>query len=149
MTATGFPTPTFTESGALPGGVTLTSAGVLSGTPAAGTGGTYPIVVTATNSVSPNATQNFTLTVNQAPAITSATSTTFTTGTAGSFTITATGFPTPKFTESGALPGGVTLTSAGVLSGTPAAGTGGTYPITVTATNSVSSATQSFTLTVS
>jgi len=149
VTASGFPTPTFTESGALPMNVTLTSAGVLSGTPAAGTGGTYPIVVTATNSVS-SPTQNFTLTVDQAPAITtSPTSTTFTVGTPGSFTMTATGFPTPTFTESGALPGGVALTSAGVLSGTPAAGTGGTYPITVTATNSVSSATQSFTLTVS
>ncbi len=149
VTASGFPTPTFTESGALPKNVTLTSAGVLSGTPAAGTGGTYPIVVTATNSVSSH-TQNFTLTVDQAPAITtSPTSTTFTVGTPGSFTMTATGFPTPTFTESGALPKNVTLTSAGVLSGTPAAGTGGTYSITVTATNSVSSATQAFTLTVS
>ncbi len=149
VTASGFPTPTFTESGALPMNVTLTSAGVLSGTPAAGTGGTYPIVVTATNSVS-SPTQNFTLTVDQAPAITtSPTSTTFTVGTPGSFTMTATGFPTPTFTESGALPGGVTLSSAGVLSGTPAEGMAGTYPITVTATNSVSSATQAFTLTVS
>ena len=34
------------------------------------------------------------------------------------------------------------------LAGTPAAGTAGTYPLTITATNSVSSATQSFTLTV-
>ncbi len=34
------------------------------------------------------ATQSFTLTVNQAPAITSANSTTFTVGTAGSFTVT-------------------------------------------------------------
>ncbi|HWG75152.1 MAG TPA: putative Ig domain-containing protein [Acidimicrobiales bacterium] len=83
-----------------------------------------------------------------APAITSANTTTFTVGTAGSFTVTATGSPTPTLTESGALPGGVTFTG-GVLSGTPAAGSAGSYPLTFTATNGVGSpATQSFTLTV-
>ena len=55
----------------------------LSGTPAAGTGGTYPLTITASNGVGTPATQSFTLTVNQAPAITSANSTTFTVGTAG------------------------------------------------------------------
>ena len=48
--------------GALPGGVTLSSAGVLSGTPASGTVGSYPVTVTATNGISPAATQAFTLT---------------------------------------------------------------------------------------
>src|SRR5438445_6887940 len=150
VTATGVPAPTFSETGALPSGVTLTSAGVLSGTPAANTGGTYPITITASNSVLPNATQNFTLTVNQAPAITSANNTTFTVGTAGAFTVTASGFPTTMtFSETGSLPSGVTLTSAGVLGGTPAAATAGTYPITFTASNGVlPNATQSFTLTV-
>ena len=60
----------------------------LAGTPAAGTGGTYPLIITAANGVGPNATQNFTLTVNAAPAITSAASTTFTEGQVGSFTVT-------------------------------------------------------------
>ena len=41
--------------------------GVLSGTPAAGTHGNYPLTITASNGVSPNATQNFTLTVNPPP----------------------------------------------------------------------------------
>ena len=148
VTATGFPAPTFTTSG-LPSGVTLSSAGLLSGTPAAGTGNTYNITITAANGATPNGTQSFTLTVNQAPAITSAASTTFTVGTAGSFTVTSTGFPARTFTETGALPSGVTLSSAGVLSGTPDPATGGTYPITITATNGVGTdATQSFTLTV-
>jgi len=89
------------------------------------------------------------LTVDSAPAITSAASTTFTLGTAGSFTVTATGVPAPTFTESGALASGVTLSSAGTLAGTPAAGTGGSYPITITASNGVSpAASQSFTLTI-
>ncbi len=148
--ASGYPTTfTFSENGALPSGVTLSPAGVLSGTPAAGTGGPYPITITADNGISPPGTQSFTLTVNQAPAITSANNTTFTVGTLGSFNVTATGYPAPTFTETGALPSGVTLTSAGLLSGTPAVGTGGVYPITITAKNGTTpNATQNFTLTV-
>jgi hypothetical protein len=149
VTASGSPAPTFSETGALPSGVTLSSAGALSGTPAAGSGGSYPISITASNGVGSNSVQSFTLTVNQAPSITSATSTTFTVGTAGSFSVTASSFPAPTFSETGALPSGVTLSSAGVLSGTPAAGSGGTYGISITASNGVgSNATQSFTLTV-
>jgi len=151
VTATGFPTPTFGESGALPSGVTFnTGTGLLSGTPGAGTGGTYSITFTASNGVAPNAVQSFTLTVHQSAVITSASSTTFTVGSAGTFTVTATGVPAASLSESGTLPSGVTFnTSTGALSGTPAAGTGGTYNITFTATNGVGSpATQSFTLTV-
>jgi hypothetical protein len=88
-----------------------------------------------------------------APAITSANSTTFTVGTARSFTVTTTGSPTPALSESGTLPSGVTFTNNGngtaTLGGTPAAGTGGTYSLTITASNGVSpNATQSFTLVV-
>ncbi|MGO9752880.1 MAG: beta strand repeat-containing protein, partial [Solirubrobacteraceae bacterium] len=161
VTTTGLPTPTpITESGALPGGVTFVDNGsgtaTLAGTPAAATGGSYPITITAANGISPNATQSFTLTVDQAPAITSANATTFTTGTAGSFAVTTTGSSTsgPTITESGTLPSGVTFTDNGsgtaTLAGTPAAGTAGSYPITITAANGISpNATQSFTLTVS
>jgi len=95
VTASGTPAPTFSETGALPSGVTF-SGGVLSGTPAAGTGGTYSLTITASNGTLPNATQSFALTVHQAPAVTSANSTTFISGTAGSFTATASGYPTPQ-----------------------------------------------------
>ena len=105
--------------------------------------------------MSPNATQSFTLTVHQAPAITSANSTTFTVGAAGTLTVTTTGFPTnATLSDGGAtLPSGVTFVDNGngtaTLAGTPGAGTGGTYPFTITANNGVSpNATQSFTLTV-
>jgi RHS repeat-associated protein len=151
VTASGIPGPILSESGSLPSGVTFnTGTGVLSGTPASGTGGSYSITFTASNGVNPNATQNFTLTVDQAPTITSTNTTTFTVGTAGTFTVAATGNPTPTLSESGALPSGVTFTAAtGVLAGTPAAGTNGTYPITFTASDGVgSNATQNFTLTV-
>jgi hypothetical protein len=151
VTATGFPAPTFSETGTLPSGVTFNATtGVLSGTPVAGTGASYSLTITAQNGVSPNATQTFTLIVDQAPAITSASSTTFLVGTAGTFTVTATGFPASTFSETGNLPSGVTLNATtGVLSGTPAAGTGGSYPLTLTAENGISpNATQTFTLTV-
>ena len=149
-TASGYPASmTFGKTGALPNGVTLSTAGVLSGTPAAGTGGTYPITITASNGVSPAGTQNFTLVVDQPPSITSANTTTFTVGTAGTFTVTANGYPASTYSKTGTLPNGIALSAAGVLSGTPAAGTGGSYPITITATNGVGSATmQSFTLLV-
>jgi len=87
-----------------------------------------------------------------APTITSAATTTFRAGEAGSFQVTATGYPTPTFTEVGVLPTGVTLSSSGLLSGTPATGTAGTYGIVVTASNTFGgvdpSTTQAFTLTV-
>jgi hypothetical protein len=150
VTATGSPTPTLSESGAFPAGVTFNPAtGILSGTPAAGTGGTYALTIKATNGMGTAASQSFTLTVDQAPAITSPNNATFVVGTTGRFTVTATGFPKPTWSDSGTLPSGVTFnTSTGVLSGTPAAGKGGTYSLTFTATNTVSKVSQSFTLTV-
>jgi hypothetical protein len=155
VTASGSPAPGFSETGALPSGVAFnTSTGVLSGTPASGSNGSYPLTITASNGVAPNATQGFTLTVNpagtQAPSITSASSTTFTVGTAGTFTVMASGSPAPGFSETGALPSGVTFnTSTGVLSGTAASGSNGSYPLTITASNGVNpNAQQSFTLTV-
>lgn len=149
VTGTGNPAPTFSvTSGSLPSGVTLASDGTLAGTPAAGTGGTHVVTITATNGVHPDATQSFTLTVDEAPAITSAGAVAFKTGVAGTFTATATGFPAPTFSEAGALPSGVTFVN-GVLSGTPGATTGGIYPITITATNGIGTdATQGFNLTV-
>src|SRR5207248_6579164 len=85
-----------------------------------------------------NTTGTLPVTVNQAPAITSANSTVFKVGTAGAFTVTASGFPASTFSETGALPSGVTFNgNTGVLSGTPAANTSGTYPITFTASNGI------------
>jgi hypothetical protein len=155
VTTPGLPQPARGESGTLPSGVSFhdngNGTGTLSGAPTAGTGGTYGITFTASNGVSPNAMQTFTLTVDQAPAITSANNATFTAGTASSFTVTTTGFPAPSITESGALPAGVTFhdngNGTGTLSGTTFAVN--TYPITFTAHNSTSpDATQNFTLTV-
>ncbi len=79
--------PPSPKSGSLPTGVTFTDNGdgtaTLAGTPSAGTRGSYAITLKASNGVSPNATQSFTLTVDAAPAITSADATTFTVGILG------------------------------------------------------------------
>jgi len=148
VTTTGVPAPTVTQTGTLPTGVTFDSAtSTLSGTPAAGTGGTYPITFTASNGVGSNAVQSFTLTINQAPAITSVNTTTVTAGTAGNFNVIATGFPSPAINlTSGTLPGGVNF-GIGTLAGTATAF--GTFPLTFTASNGVgSNAVQSFSLVV-
>ena len=83
VTSTGTPTAQLFCAGALPSGVTcvpgiLNGRATLSGTPAAGTGGTYALTITAVNLVNPSATQHFTLTVDEAPKITSAAAATFT-----------------------------------------------------------------------
>src|SRR5262249_12726864 len=151
--------PSLAETGALPNGVTFTDNGngtaTLGGTPAAGTAGSYVITITANNGVGRPANQSFTLNVNttQAPPITSVSSTTITVATPGTFTVTATGVPTPSLTETGPLPNGVTFKDNGngtaTLGGTPAAGTAGSYPITIKAHNGVGTdASQAFTLTV-
>jgi hypothetical protein len=82
--------------------------------------------------------------------ITSANNAVFTEGSTGTFTVTAPGTPTPTLTLTGSLPSGVTFTaSTGVLSGTPAALSSGTYPLTIIASNGVFlDATQHFTLAV-
>lgn len=84
------------------------------------------------------------------PAITSANNTTFTEGQAGTFTVTATGWPAPVLSLTGTLPSGVTFNpSTGILSGTPDAGTRGSYSLTITASNIMKpNATQTFILTV-
>ena len=158
---TGNPAATITESGTLPSGVTFTDPpggmGSLAGTPATGTQGSYPITITASNGISPDASQSFTLTVNPAtaaPVITSAGSTTFAVGTAGTFSVSTTGAPTAAIstTSSPALPSGITFMDNGdgtaTLSGTPAAGSQGTYTLTIDAANTAGTATQSFVLTV-
>ena len=124
-------------------GVTFSPSGLLSGSPAPGTGGVYQFNIVAS---SPNGSYNqqFTLVVDQAPAITSANHDTVPLNRHFSFQVTATGFPAPSFTETGALPRGVTLSPSGVLSGSPTIT--GIYVIIITAASGAGSTTQSFTL---
>ena len=83
-----------------------------------------------------------------APRFTSTDGTTARIGQHFSFRVTATGSPTPTFSEAGALPAGVAFGSHGLLSGTPKKGSASIYKFTITATNSGGSATHGFTLRV-
>ena len=155
VVATGNPTPTLSLAGTVPAWLSIGSTtGILTGTPPnLGTGPyTFNFTVDASNGISPDFMQSFTLTVDQAPAITSVANTTFVTETNGAFTVITTGNPTSSLSESGSLPDDVTFADNGngtaTLSGTPAFGTGGSYQITITASNTVSSIQQTFTLTV-
>lgn len=96
------------------------------------------------------------ITNTRAPAITSASSVTFTPLQANSFTVLANGMPTPTTSVSGcspSLPASVSFTpdssGGGVFTGTPGASDAGSYTCTITANNGVTpTATQTFTLTV-
>ncbi|HEX3719975.1 MAG TPA: hypothetical protein VH595_18660 [Verrucomicrobiae bacterium] len=88
------------------------------------------------------------LTVTNYPVINTA-SATFATGLSNSFTITQTGLTSPVFSPTGKLPTAVTINPQGVLSGTPPLGTGGVYPLGITArTGTLPSVTIDFTLTI-
>ena len=155
ITTTGEQTAAITEAGALPAGVSLTDNGdgtaTLAGTPGAGTGGSYPITITATNPTG-TTTQAYTLTDVQAPAVTSAPASTFYTGVSGTYTVTTTGYPVATITETGALPAGISFTDNGngtaTIAGTTTAAAG-SFPVSVSASNSTGSvATLALALTV-
>jgi hypothetical protein len=59
------PTPTFSVTGSLPSGISLSSTGHLAGT--SSTPGSYPFSVTASNGIAPAATQALTLVVDASP----------------------------------------------------------------------------------
>jgi hypothetical protein len=120
LSATGYPAPTITETGALPGGVTFDN-GVLSGTPAVTTeSSTYDLTITASNGITPAATDNFVLTVIAPLAITTSSPLpSATPGSAYSEPLTATGgLGAYAWKKTGTLPKGLSLSSTGVLSGT-------------------------------
>jgi hypothetical protein len=99
---------------------------------------------------SAQAMQSFTLTVDRAPEIMKIHARKVRIGSALIVPITTVGYPPPVLTESGRLPKGLSFTDFGngtaALTGTPAPGTSGSYPITVTATNRSGMVCRSFTL---
>jgi hypothetical protein len=98
------------------------------------------------------ARQAFTLTVDRVPALRHVGTVHAPTGAAMDQPIKATGYPVPALTESGTLPAGLTFTDhgngTGDIAGTPAAGSSGHYPVTITTASSMGSASESFTIVV-
>ena len=143
-------TPPYTwavSAGALPAGITLNSTtGQISGEPKAA--GTAHFTIQVTDANGATASAPFTLMIASNPAITTPTLPPPALGSSYSVQLAATG--TGPFTWSlsaGSLPGGLTLTSGGLISGTPVAP--GTFTFTVLVTNSSNStASVPFSLTV-
>jgi hypothetical protein len=138
-------TLTFSSTaGTLPTGLTLTTDGVLSGSPTVA--GTYVLTLTATDAVGNSAIQSYVMIINPGVAITTTTLASGAVGNTFGQSISATGGTGAlTFTATGTLPSGLTLSESGLLSGTPV--TAGSYAFTVTATDAVgASASQSYTL---
>lgn len=125
-------------AGTLPSGVNLSTGGVLSGAPTAA--GVFSFTITATDSSTGagpySGSQGYSWTIGSATvSVGPATIADGQIGAAYSQTFTATDGVGPyTYTVMGALPAGLNLTSAGVLSGTPTQA--GTFGITITATDS-------------
>lgn len=154
VTASALPAATLSETGQLPSGVTLSSAGILSGSPAVGDVGTYPITITASNGLTPDYSQSFTLTVVELPAITGPSSVTFTVGSTDTIPLQVTGNPpvTAVSLAAGSPSWLSVIPSAGggwTLTGTPPAGSGGVYnPVVLTATSSAGTTSANISVTV-
>lgn len=142
FTASGGVAPyTFSHTGSLPTGLTLSSSGVLSGTPSAS--GTFNFTIAAADSSAPTAmtgSRAYTLVVaaSTAPAltITPASLTNATRGVSYTATLVPGGGTAPYafVKSSGTLPAGLALSSAGVITGTPTES--GAFNFTVTLTDS-------------
>lgn len=143
------------SSGTLPAGLSLSTAGVLSGTPTAPGAGTSSLTFKLTDSgksTALTATQQLSLTINAAPPIVFST-----TSLAAGFynitysaTVTATGGvgALTYSISAGSLPAGLTMSTGGVISGAPTVP--GTLQFTVEASDAFGdSATQNLSITVS
>lgn len=144
------------QGGTLPVGLTLSSAGVVSGTPTERGG--YGFTVRSTDATAPTAQftdKGYSGTVNPAPLSITPASATAIQSVPFSQTLAISGGVAPHscLLESGTFPAGISISSACVISGTTAAAPGG-YPVTIRVTDSSTGVgshfeLESFTLTVS
>ena len=137
------------SAGTLPAGLSLSTGGVISGMPT--TAGSSSFTVKVTDSTGATATQSLSITFNNpAISITTTTLANGTVGTAYSQTLSATGGTAPYAWTiiAGTLPAGLSLSTNGVISGTPTAACSATS-LTCRVTDSLSNtATQSLSITI-
>ena len=131
--ATGNPAPTSFAviAGALPAGLTINATtGAITGTPTED--GSFPFTLTVANGTSPNATADYTLVIDPSD-ITSGPPPSGTVGSAFNFEMTTVPDSDPaRFSvTAGSLPPGLTVSTSGVISGTPTMA--GSFPVTIRA----------------
>jgi len=134
----GAPPFTWSETGALPPGLALSSGGQLTGTPVSA--GTYAFTVRVADSSTPALTGTLpvSLKIDAVMVSPGQMPPAGVHGTPYDFTFNATGgnLPLSWTITAGALPPGLTLSSGGTLSGTPAAARSTPFAFTVTVTDS-------------
>ncbi len=124
-------------SGSLPAGLTLSAAGVISGTPTTSNGAGASFTVRTTDANGCQGSKAITLKICPVVTVNPTSLTASLVNSAYSQTLTASGGATAyTFTvSSGTLPTGLTLSTAGLLSGTPSSTTSRTFTITATDAN--------------
>jgi hypothetical protein len=143
VSATGYPTPTFTLTDS-PAGMAIDAAtGVITWSPTST--GEFDVSVTAQNAIG-STTQDFTITVASLPEITSTAVTQAIVNESYVYDLSATGYPAPTFTLTDS-PAGMNIDAAtGVITWTPT--NTGEFDVSVTAQNVAGSSVQAFTITV-
>ena len=120
-------------AGALPAGLALSSGGAISGTPSAAVSSNFTVKAVSAGS---SATKNLSITINPTPAVTTASLPNGTSGISYQQSLAASGgtLPYSWAVTAGALPGSLSLSAAGSITGTPSAA--GTSSFTVQVTDS-------------
>jgi hypothetical protein len=141
VTASGGTTPYTYNATNLPSGLSISSTGIITGTPAQSAIGTSSATVKVTDSTLPSSqSASSSMSITIGPAALAVTTSSLPSGAAGtpypSATLQASG-GVPPYTwslGSGGLPSGISLSAAGTLAGTTAAA--GSYPLTFVVTDS-------------
>lgn len=125
------------SSGSLPAGLTMSAGGVISGTPTAPGSSTFTVKVTDSAATPVSATQQLSISIVPAPLVITTTSASLGNAVAGSAysgSLASSGGTGSVTWSATGLPPGLSISSAGVISGT--ATSPGVFPVTVTATDS-------------
>jgi large repetitive protein len=129
----------FTATG-LPAGLSLSSGGVLSGTPTTSVGSPFSVVVTVKDSSNNTASANYQLTITDSGILTISGPATLPNGTIRTAypatTVTATGGSGGYFFSATGLPTGMGISSHGVIIGTPQSNIGSPFTVQVWVTDS-------------
>ena len=134
LAGSGGTTPYSWSATGLPAGLSLSTAGVISGTPTGS--GTSTVALTLTDTASATATATLSLAINAAPSIVTASLPTGEKSAAYTTTLAGSGGTTPYSWSATGLPAGLSLSTAGVISGTPTGSGTSTVALTLTDTAS-------------